>query len=86
MNERAFERWLVAAGQDPWRLKVALVLAHSTWVWLRMFCSSMIEIRSHLLWQQAARALLAAEQPDAAFAQVLALAAQQARQVTAEIG
>jgi hypothetical protein len=86
VNERALERWLAAAGQDPWRLEVALVLACSTWAWLNLFCGSMIEIRSHLLWQQAARVLLASEQPEAALDAVLALAVQQALEVEAEEG
>jgi hypothetical protein len=86
VNERAFERWLVAAGQDPWRLKVALVLAHSIWMHMAMICDDMMEVKSHLLWQQAARALLAAEQPEAALDAVLALAVQQAREVEVEAG
>jgi hypothetical protein len=86
VNERAFERWLIAAGQDPWRLKVALIMAHSIWFTLQLVCRGMIEVESYLLWQQAARALLAAEQPEAALDAVLALAVQQAREVEAEAG
>jgi hypothetical protein len=83
VNERAFERWLVAAGQDPWRLKVALRMAHTVWVFMELMCRSVIEVKSHVLWQQSARGLMASEQAEAAFGQVLALAAQQARQVAA---